>query len=305
MALVNEIYEMFIQSGMSEREIAADLNARGIATDRDQVWKAGTVHEILINEKYVGNNVWGRTSFKLKQAYKSKPPEDWIRCDGAFQAVVSPDQFSAARSIIQARSARLSDEDMLAKLERVLQQKGYLSALIINESDDLPSSSCYAARFGSLLRTYSLVGFKPDQDYRFLEINRALRKMHPRIVADAIAGIDRAGGRIEQELSTDLLMINNEFTLSLIISRCIQTSTGAARWKVQFDNSLKPDLTTVVRMAPGNTEYLDYYVFPRIDMREAVLRLCEFNGLALDCYRFDSLEGLFRLASREKLSEAA
>jgi hypothetical protein len=40
-------------------------------------------------------------------------------------------------------------------------------------------------------------------------------------------------------------------------------------------------------------------------MREAVLRLCEYNGLSLDAYRFDNLEALYRMAKRAPLRKAA
>jgi hypothetical protein len=40
-------------------------------------------------------------------------------------------------------------------------------------------------------------------------------------------------------------------------------------------------------------------------MREAVLRLCEHNGLSLDAYRFDTLDRFFRMAARATLPRAA
>ncbi len=80
-------------------------------------------------------------------------------------------------------------------LQQLLQDRGYLSGLIIDETERLPSSSAYQSRFGSLLRAYELVGFTPDRDYRYIEINRALRRMHPQIVTDTIAGMKQAGGR--------------------------------------------------------------------------------------------------------------
>lgn len=49
----------------------------------------------------------------------------------------------------------MSDEAMLAKLESVLAQKGYLSGIIIDEMEDLPSSGAYASRFGGLFRVYA------------------------------------------------------------------------------------------------------------------------------------------------------
>jgi hypothetical protein len=39
-----------------------------------------------------------------------------------------------------------------------------------------------------------MVGFSPDRDYRYIEINRELQRMHPEIVAHTIAGIQDAGG---------------------------------------------------------------------------------------------------------------
>ena len=77
---------------------------------------------------------------------------------------------------------------MLNILRGLLEANGYLSGLIIDELDRGPSSSAYSGRFGSLLRAYELVGFTPDRDYQYIEINRTLRRMFPHIVADTIAG---------------------------------------------------------------------------------------------------------------------
>lgn len=86
---VQWIYRLFVEEGRSEREIADWLNGRGILTDRARPWSRGTVHQVLINEKYIGNNVWNRTSFKLKQEHTRNQPNQWVRADGAFQAIVS------------------------------------------------------------------------------------------------------------------------------------------------------------------------------------------------------------------------
>jgi DNA invertase Pin-like site-specific DNA recombinase len=64
---VRWIYHSFVE-GKIEREIADALNERGLTTDLERPWTRGTVHQILINEKYIGNNVWNRGSFKQKKA---------------------------------------------------------------------------------------------------------------------------------------------------------------------------------------------------------------------------------------------
>jgi hypothetical protein len=37
-----------------------------VVTDFGRAWNRATVHQVLTNEKYIGNNVYHRTSFKLK-----------------------------------------------------------------------------------------------------------------------------------------------------------------------------------------------------------------------------------------------
>ena len=302
---VRWIYRTFVEEGKPEREIASLLNARGVVTDLGRPWTRGTVHQILINEKYVGNNVWNRHSFKLKKKRVQNRPDMWIRADGVFEALVDQPQFDAAQTIIRERSHRLSDGEMLEPLRHLFGERGYLSGMIIDEAEHLPSSSAYQSRFGSLLRAYQLVGFTPDRDFRYIEINRALRAMHPGVMADTIAGIERAGGQVKQDPATDILTINGEFTASVVIVRCRETEAGSMRWHIRFDTGLSPDITIAVRMDRPNHEPLDYYLLPQLDMSVPRLRLAERNGISLDCYRFESLEPLFGMASRFRLLEAA
>ena len=194
---------------------------------------------------------------------------------------------------------------MLELLGQILARRGYLSGMIIDEVEDCPSSSAFRGRFGSLLRAYALVGFVPDHDYRYLETNRKLRAMHPSVVQSVIAGIEGVGGDITQDPLNDLLSINREFSASIVIVRSFQTTAGSMRWKVRLDTALKPDITVVVRMDATNERAKDYYLLPRLDMREAVVRLAEYNGLSLDAYRFDALDTFYQMAARVPLRTAA
>ncbi len=85
---VRWIYRSFVEEGRSENEIAALLNARRITTNLGRPWRRGTVHQILINEKYVGDNVWNRIWCKLQGARVRNRPDMWIRRDGAFEPLV-------------------------------------------------------------------------------------------------------------------------------------------------------------------------------------------------------------------------
>ncbi|MCW4589687.1 recombinase family protein [Gluconacetobacter entanii] len=303
--LVRAIYQSFVHQGRSENEIADDLNRRGILTDLGRPWTRGTVHQLLINEKYVGDNVWNRRSFKLKKTRVRNEPEMWIKAQNAFDAIVERELFESARSIINTRSFRLSDEEMLHSLKKLYHQKGLLSGIIIDECDHLPSSGAYSARFGSLLRAYHLVGFKPDRDYRYIVINRELRRLHPEIIQKIVAELQTTGSTAWHDLRTDRIVINDEFSISLAIARCIETSTGLLRWKIHFDTSLITDIMIVVRMDSTNRKIIDYYLFPRIDIISGKLRLSEDNGFALDAYRFDTLELLYNIATPISIAEVA
>jgi len=303
--VVRGIFRAFVHDGKLEREIAASLNERGIKTDLDRTWTRGTVHQILINEKYIGNNVWNRRSFKLKKVRVDNDPDTWIRAEGAFEAIVDKSIFDAANTIIKNRSQRLTDEEMLKRLSIILEDHGQLSGIIIDEAEPYPSSSAYSNRFGSLLKAYSLVGYRPNRDYRYIEINRRLRAMYPEIILTTIAGIETAGGQVVQDPKNDLLTINREFKASVVIVRSHETCAGSLRWNVRFDTGLKPDITVAVRMDRSNETPLDYYLLPSLDMSLPRLRLSQSNGLSLDAYRFETLGVFFELAARQKVSEVA
>ena len=79
---------MFVEEGKSEREIAFELNQRGIMSDVGRPWTRTSIHQILTNEKYIGNNIFNRVSYKLKQHRVVNQRDTWVRADGAFPSIV-------------------------------------------------------------------------------------------------------------------------------------------------------------------------------------------------------------------------
>lgn len=304
-AIVNQMFRWFVSDGLVESQIAARLNGLQVKTDLCRDWTRATVHQVLTNEKYVGANVYNRVSFKLKKLRVHNPPDMWIRRDGAFESVVAADIFYTAQGIIRARARRYTDEELLDRLRGLFQNRGFLSGLVIDEAEGMPSSTVYAYRFGSLVRAYQLVGFTPDRDYRFLEINRALRRMHPTVVAETERRIAELGGEVRREPSTELLDVNREFSVSVVLARCRVLEHGGRRWKVRFDTSLQPDITVAVRLDATNAEALDYYLLPRLDFGAPRLSLHEHNAVELESYRFDTLNYLYAMAERTRVKWAA
>lgn len=304
-ATVNQIYQWFIDEGLPESEIASRLNSRGIRTDLDRDWSRATVREVLSNEKYIGNNVYNRISFKLKKHRVTNQPDMWIKKEGAFEAIVSPDVYYTAQGIMRARAHRYSNEELIEKLRNLYQHRGFLSGLIIDETEGMPSASAYIHRFGSLIRAYQAVGFTPDRDYRFLEVNQFLRRLHPEIVRQTERMIVNLGGSVERDPATDMLNVNQEFSVSLVLSRCQILDTGRRRWKVRFDTSLAPDITVAVRLNEVNQVPLDYYLLPRLDFGLPRINLADHNGIEFESYRFDSLDYLYGMAERTRIRRVA
>lgn len=303
--IVYQIYRWFVEEGLAESDIAGRLNGMRVRTDLDREWTRATVREILTNEKYIGNNVYNRISFKLKKHRVTNTPDMWIRKDGAFNAIVSPEIFYTAQGIIRARARRYTDEELIERLRNLYQHRGFLSGLIIDETEGMPSTAVYIHRFGSLIRAYHAVGFTPDRDYRYLETNRFLRRLHPEIVTQTEKIIADLGGTVMRDPATDLLRVNYEFSVSLVLARCQTHDNGRNRWKVRFDTSLAPDVTIAVRLDQPNRAPLDYYLLPRLDFGHAGISLADRNAREFESYRFDTLDYLYGMAERSRIRRTA
>jgi DNA invertase Pin-like site-specific DNA recombinase len=300
--VVREIYHRFTQGRSTEKEIAIWLNRRGLLSDVGRPWTRGTVHQILTNPKYAGANVYNRRSFKLKRKRVVNPPEMWIRCDNAFTPIIPVEQFKQALAIIESRHTHLTDEQLLERLRNLLARIGELSGILIDESEDMPSSAVYQRRFGGLARAYSLIGYTPLRDLRYIEINRATREYHRGQYSRILEELKKQGAEV-REGKNGLLEVNQEFTVSLVISRCRETLTGQHRWLIRLENTLDPDLTIAARLTPNNEDILDYYLFPRTETLTAQLRLGGDNGIRLDTYRFENLDFFLSMARRARIEE--
>jgi len=303
-ALVRRIYAMFVGDGRREGEIAQVLNSEGRRNAAGDPWTRGTIRQVLTNEKYVGHNVYNRVSFKLKKRRVKNPPDMWVRRENAFEAIVEHDLFNEARRIILERHRRTTNEEMLAALRALLARHGRLTALLIDEADGLPASSAYRHRFGSLLRAYQQIGYETERDYAYLEVARLLRELRERVLNDVIKALQGAGADVARDPATDLLVINGEFTATVMLSRCAPTPTGLVRWTLSLHDDA-PDVTVAVRMDPSNSAALDYFLLPSDSFARTRLRLGEHNGIHVDAYRFDALEFFIEMAERTRLEVAS
>jgi len=298
------IYDQFI-AGISETDIAMQLNAQGVKTHFGRSWTRGTVCEVLTNEKYVGNNLFNRTSGKMKSRAKPNPESEWVRKERAFEPVVDMEHFCNVQGIYRERNKKTTDEELLQGLRDLYVKKGRLSALIIDEADFLPPCSLIRNRFGGLLRVYQMIGYAPKHDYKYIAINQRLRALHAEIVADVVHSIESLCGRkIPIDQKNCLLELNHNLCVSVVISRCFTMPAGTRRWKIRFDNGLRPDITVAVRMDTRNEAIHDYYILPALEFSHGQIKLLEDNVGFLDSFRTDTLDYLLNLSVNISLDKA-
>jgi DNA invertase Pin-like site-specific DNA recombinase len=305
-ATVNQMFQWLIQDDLAISAIANRLNAIPVLTDLDRPWTYSTVRSVLTNEKYIGNNVYNRHSFKLKKKHVDNPPDMWIRKEGAFAGVVPVDTFLTAQEILAERSRKLTDQELLEHLKRLYAECGNLSGFIINQAMGRATASMYAQRFGSLSRAYQLVGFGNPDRLEFMELNRRLRQLHPEIIGRTEQTIANLGGQVWRDPKTDLLTLNDELVISVVLARC-HTSVDRYgedqhRWHIRFDPvRLHPDLTVAIRLDAANAAELDYYLLPRLDLPEQEIRVSNRNSANFECFRFDNLNFFYGMSERERL----
>jgi hypothetical protein len=263
------------------------------------------VRQILINEKYIGNNVYNRVSFKLKKKRVRNAADMWVRHDAAFERIVDAESFYTVRGIMQERHRVLSDEEMVEKLRALFAKHGGLSAHLIDEAETAPSSSAYRCRFGSLLRAYGLVGYSPQRDYEFIEVNRRLQALFPDLVLDAVQRLEGVGADVARDADADRMMINGQYSAAMVVTRCRMTPAGFPRWVIRLDRERPPDITVVVRMDPDNDQPSDFYLLPLIDVSAPSLITGRWNGAAIDGYRFPDLGYFAEMAVRVRLEVPA
>jgi hypothetical protein len=169
-AVVRKIFKWFTTECRCEEEIATMLNERKIKAERckrspdEPKWTKQRVHRILTSPRYIGKTVYNRTSNKLSEGTIFNPSDQWVCREGAVKPLVEPQVFLEAQNIVQRRSFRPDNYQILDQLTALLKRTGKISERIISKEKDLPCMAVIMRHFKSLLVVYELIGYKPVRD---------------------------------------------------------------------------------------------------------------------------------------------
>ena len=159
---IRTIFSLAQNKRNSARDIARELNRRKMKFVDNRRWHEMAVFCILKNEKYMGCSVYGKKTTKLGGPTGRVPKELWIRSPQAFAPIVEPEQFERVQRVIQSRrTTPKTDKCLLDRMKRVLAREGKLTQRIMSKRGAF-DHRIFSKRFGSVLRAYELIGYKPS-----------------------------------------------------------------------------------------------------------------------------------------------
>ena len=290
--VIQRIFRLFVLSRMRCRHIARLLNEEGVPNAIGNKWTDNNVLRILSNEKYVGNVVYARTSQKLLGPSLPNPPEAWVRANGVLPCTIDPEIFAAAQRILADPWWSFTDNQLLDRLTAAFCKYGYLSTHVITKSKLTPATVTYQKRFGSLMNAFRLIGYKPIRGYYHCK-PALLRPMHRNLVSKLISDVERQGGIVQFDDTSQTLRVNGTFTVSVVIIPYLQFENDLWGWTLRFRFFPKCDLILAGHFDKANTRILNYYLLPRNVCSRTFLQFTERNLVRFKSYKLESLAAFY------------
>jgi DNA invertase Pin-like site-specific DNA recombinase len=302
LSIIREIFDQFTNSRMSKADITRLLNKRGLKTDRGKVWTGAAVNQILTSSKYIGTTVYNRKSYKLCKKHVDNPASMWMLRDEPHGPIVPLAQFAKAQEIQLAWNMSRTDENLLTSLRRLWAKRGKITAQMIKQDESMPPIDVYRKRFQYLTRAYSLIGYTTSHQYQYNLAKGPMNQLHRDLCESVKAKLRSAGATVEERGSMNVLLIDGQVTVSIVLLYC-NDKYYAPLWAVRFDRRPRPDVIIAARLAVGNTDIRDYYLFPALDQLSKRMLLREENQCRLNVYRFETLDFFLNLVRRGSLEQ--
>jgi DNA invertase Pin-like site-specific DNA recombinase len=301
--IVRNVFHQFVVELKSQSKIARELNRNGLLNQYGRPWTPCSIRFLLKNENYIGNNIYNRKTVRLRQKQRDNPPNLWIRSPGAFEVIVEPNLFERAQEIRRARNRDhlfLSSRDMLARLTSLFEEKGQLSATLIDEESDLPHHTTYILRFGSLRNAYKQIEYHRKGFFNYIQDGNSQPMTIPKLAADLVAKVEGAGGSADFDKATDELTINGKPMIAIRVARRRDAAGRGLLWTVGRPANLRCDWIVALRTDETRRNIIDFLLLPGSNFPKEKIEFAERNRTRLDPCRFDTVEALFQSVWRSR-----
>lgn len=299
LAVVRDIYRLFLDQNCSINEITRQLNDLKIVNASGRIWKPVAIREILANPKYSGTAVFARTTKKLNSKSVKRPRSEWVTRDGAFDALIPAERFREAQHRLVENARPYSEREMLDSLTAIWCNNGRINANIVGNDRYSPCVNTYKEHFGGLVPAYQKIGY----------IGRFQKGKAPQfrksIVARIAEEISKRGGVVSHDRDHSQVCLNEELEIA-VVAGCSNPGCGKNQWQIRRRGLAKPDILVIVRVDDWTSEIKEYIIVPLLVLpNEIWLSVTKARLERLRVYRSNTLEPLFSLCERVRMGEAA
>lgn len=300
---VRTIFFLASKKRRSPAQIARELNRRQITYLGGAKWNKLNVYAILKNEKYVGTNVWGKKTKPFGKFTRVQPRDTWTVKNDAFVPLVDATQFLRVQKLMQTRNNKLRkpDDYFLNEMRRVLAREGRLSQKLL-KARGVFDHRCYVRRFGSMLRAYELIGYRPGSNaFRSMLGWRKLQQLREELLKkleDLFPKRVRIIHRSRQSYRCGL-ELDNGTQIAVHICRPLTQTLDGPRWML-MGNRFEDDLVSLICLSDESLSgYSGFYLVPEIG---SVLKRCKVlrdgHPLLATGTRLESLSEFYEIAKR-------
>ena len=269
---VRAIYWMFLSERRTVYGIARELNRRGVPYIGDSTWKYQNVYYILTHPKYAGCHIFGRTSSKLYTPPVRLERDKWTITPGAFESIVAPATFAEAQRLLENRTHRLSDENLLESLRVLRAKEGRLSHRLIRDSQLTPSPGAYRRRFGSISVAYGLIGYGNPSAFGSTDLRHRTQALRADLIRQIQSmfpeesSVVRRSGRWRSRLR-----VRNVAIVSVVVARRVKVWKETIRWQIDPVPREGKLITLLARLNMDNDALLDFHLLPWMDRKKRFL----------------------------------
>jgi DNA invertase Pin-like site-specific DNA recombinase len=262
-ALVRKIYDWYATQQVTAAAIARRLNDFGIVNGAGRPWQGANILDILRNEKYIGSNVYSRTTSKLDSGWAQLPKEEWIRIPDAFEPVVDRRVFAAVQQKLAPAGRRPTRDELVDGLRKVLARTGRLNQAVLRHYRRAPSVEQVMREFGSLYEAYEVIGYPPNLDPERSGNRHAERLMERRVAECTTDRLRELGHEVRYEKHTGTLCIDGALRLQLVIRSPWLAQGHVPHWVARWPDCFAIDFLVYGRIERAGNELLDFYLLPQ------------------------------------------
>lgn len=275
-ATIKRIFREFVNEGRNVSYIARGLNRDAIPFLNGATWAPHHVTYALKNPLYFGTQVWGRNTARLYTRSKRVPPEQWATCSGAFAAIISKQIFDCAQERFANFTCRLSNEQLLERLQQVLKAHGKINSQIVEMSPLCPDVGTYYHRFGGLSNAYKQLGVIRPELISSLNSRQRIRVARKALVESLVKEFPGRLLEVRRLRARSMLMeCDSGMLIELAFARAGETARYGRFWLLDChdDRLFRRNRITLVALLDKEERIEELRLFPATDFGRNSIRL--------------------------------